>query len=121
MFMILCVIDQPDKLNSVLDAWKAIGVTGVTIIESSGLHRQRSMPHIPMRYGFAESNTERGNITLYTVVEEEVTIQSCLSATEQVIGDLNNSNTGIFIAWPLSFAKGVSGKHPYEGKSGGGG
>ena len=119
MFMILCVIDQPDKLNSVLDAWKAIGVTGVTIIESSGLHRQRSQPRIPMRYGLGEAETERGNITLYTVVEEEATIQSCLSATEKVVGDLNDSNTGIFVAWPLSFAKGVSGKRPF-GKDRGG-
>jgi len=35
-------------------------------------------------------------------------IEACLQATESVVGELSNPNTGIFAAWPISFAKGGS-------------
>jgi len=110
MFLILCVIDQPDHLNAVLQAWQQNGIRGVTILESTGLHRLSEQPHVPMRYAFGNISAERGNFTLFTVVETEATIQRCLELTEAVVGDFNGPNTGIFIAWPLGFAKGVTGK-----------
>lgn len=111
MFIILCVIDQPDHLNDVLQAWQKHGITGVTMLESTGLHRLSQQLPVPMRYAFGSASSERGNITLFTVVENEEAIQSCLAITERVVGDFSQPNTGIFIAWPLGFAKGVTGKH----------
>ncbi|MBW7846390.1 MAG: hypothetical protein H3C45_12315 [Bacteroidia bacterium] len=60
-----------------------------------------------MRYAIGGSSTERGNMTVFTVVENEETIQLCLKITEAIVGDFNEPNTGIFLAWPLGFAKGV--------------
>lgn len=114
MFMILCVIDQTDHLKAVLQAWQQNGITGVTILESTGLHRLIAQTHIPMRYAFGATSSERGNITLFTIVDKEETIQHCLEVTESIIGDFNGPNTGIFIAWPLGFAKGVNGKQPHQ-------
>lgn len=108
MFMILCVIDQIDHVNAVLKSWKGIGVTGVTILESTGLHRVIQQAPVPMRYAFGSPSAERGNVTLLTVVENEEKVQNCMEATESVIGDFSEPNTGIFIAWPLAFAKGVT-------------
>ena len=114
MYMIVCVIDQPEHLNPILTAWRENGISGVTIIESTGLHRLTEQPHIPMRYAFGSVNAERGNITLFTVVEKEETIRQCLELTEAVVGDFSNPNTGIFISWPLGFTKGVTGKQPHS-------
>ena len=110
MYMILCVIDQPDQLDALLAAWHKNGISGVTIVESTGLHRLIEQRRIPMRYAIGGTETERGNVTVYTVVEDEAMIQRCLEVAESVIGDFNGPNTGIFTAWPLSFAKGVTGK-----------
>ncbi len=110
MFMILCVVDEPGMRDKVLKAWYKNGIKGITIIESTGIHRLGDHLSIPMRYTFRGADAERGNNTLLTVVENEETIQRCLEITESVIGDFNDPNTGIFIAWPLSFAKGVVGK-----------
>jgi hypothetical protein len=118
MYMILCVIDQPDRLNRVLQAWHDIGIRGVTILESTGLHRLRKLHRIPMRYAVPEAGEERGNFTIFTIVEQEATIQSCLNATESVVGDFDEPDTGIFIALPLSFSKGVTGKGFTAGKGG---
>lgn len=111
MYIILCVIDQPERLRPLLHAWKQNNITGVTIMESTGMHRLSEHTHVPMRYLFGSSAPERGNITLFTVVEDEETIQRCLEVTESIIGNFNEPNTGIFISWPLSFAKGVITKH----------
>jgi len=108
MFMILCVVDDPHKVNDVMKAWQAVGVPGVTVFESTGLHRIQKAPHIPMRFLIGGMESERGNLTLLTVVEDEAMIQRCLEAAESVIGDLNSSNSGIFTAWPLTFAKGAA-------------
>jgi len=111
MFMILCVIDQPEHLNRILQAWRENGIAGVTILESTGLHRLSQQMPVPMRYAFGHASAERGNITLFTLVEQEGTIQHCLKITEGIVGDFNEPNTGIFVSWPVGFCKGVNSKH----------
>jgi hypothetical protein len=108
MFIILCVIDQPDHLKSVLQAWRQEGISGVTVYESTGLHRVSRQAHIPMRYAFGSADVEDGNITLMAVVENEEIILRCLKATETVVGDFSGPNTGIFVSWPVGFSKGVN-------------
>ena len=114
MIMILCVIDQPDRLDEVLKAWEAAGISGVTLLESSGLHRYNQTPHIPMRYFFGESDVERRNVTLFTVVEQEELVRRCLAITEGIIGDFDQPETGIFLSWPLGITKGVPTKPPFS-------
>lgn len=111
MFMVFFVLDDPDQLNAVLDAWKNVGVAGVTIIESTGLNRVQHH-FIPMRYVSAVTSRERNNLTLMAIVTSEAQVQACLAAAEEVTGDLDNPNTGILAAWPLSIVKGLP---PSEG------
>lgn len=108
MFVVMCVIDQPEDLKPVLKIWQQNGIRGVTIIESTGLHRFSRQPHIPMRYAYSGGTSEWGNYTLLTVVESEEDIQRCLRLAEEVVGDFNGPNTGIFVSWPVGFAKGVA-------------
>jgi len=107
MFMIMLVLDDNAKLDPVLEAWAKLGVSGVTILESSGLHRKRRK-HIPMRYLYGDKSLEEcGNSTLFVLVKQEALIQQCLAAAEKVIGSLDEPNTGVFAAWPLTFSKGI--------------
>lgn len=110
MFMVMYVLDNPDKLDAILDAWEAVGVSGVTIIESSGIfRRQTKHRRIPMRFDFEQlvERAERGNYTLFTLVENEAMVEQCVSAVEDVVGDLSTPNTGILAAWPLSMVRGL--------------
>ena len=107
MFMIMFVLDDPTVLDQILDAWTDIGLSGATIIESTGLHRRR-LKLIPMRYTYGNTLLEeKGNTTLLLIVENEGKIQACLQAIEKIVGDLDKPNTGVFSAWPLSFTKGI--------------
>ena len=106
MYMILFVLDNPERLMEVLEAWENAGVRGVTILESTGLQRMKRK-HLPMRF-LADFYTpqEESHLTLLAVVEDEELIHACLAATETLIGDLCSADTGIFTAWPLQLVKG---------------
>jgi hypothetical protein len=107
MFMIFFVLDDPDRLDEVLDAWEKAGMSGVTIIESTGIHRLKRQV-TPMRYVFQRSSiVEDGHYTLMAIVTDQAVVQACLQATESLIGDLSQPNTGVFAAWPLITVKGV--------------
>jgi hypothetical protein len=105
MYMIFFVLDDPSLLNKILAGWEAAGIGGATIVESSGLHRRTK--HLPMRYSFDSGMEEEGHLTLFAIVPDEDRVQACLAATEVVTGNLDDPNTGVFAAWPLSSVKGV--------------
>ena len=105
MFMVMLVLDDPHQLDAVLESWAEHGVTGATIVESTGLHRRRK--HIPMRYAYAESLVETGNATLFVAVKDEDMVKACLAAAEDIVGDLSGPNTGVLMAWPIAIAKGI--------------
>lgn len=110
MYMVMLVLDDPNRLDEVLVVWNAIGVQGVTIAETTGAYRRlRSQAHVPARYalgGLAAGDGE-SNCTLWTIVPDEDTARRCLSAAEGVVGDLDGPDTGVLAAWPLAFSKGV--------------
>lgn len=61
-----------------------------------------------MRYAYGDSSLEEtGNLTLWSVVEDEQKARDCLESVERIVGDLDQPNTGIFSAWPLTITKGV--------------
>lgn len=106
MYMVMFVLNDPDRLNEILEAWERAEIRGATIIESTGLHRQRRK-FIPMRYVSPIFIDEESHLTLITLVKNDDMIQACLKATESVVGNLDSPNTGIFTAWPVAFIKGL--------------
>lgn len=108
MFMLMFVLDDPGLLDDLLEAWEKVGVRGATIVESTGIHRRRKKT-LPMRYVFQPiGDVEENHCTLFVIVENEGVIKACLKATEQLVGDLNEPNSGVFAAWPLCVVKGIS-------------
>lgn len=110
MHMIMLVIDDPDFLDEVIKAWRSAGVTGATILESMGAYR-RETGHIRGRYLFGmpalAETVGRAQYTLFAIVPDQRTAELTLQATEEVMGDLTQPDTGVFAAWELSLAKGV--------------
>ena len=111
MYMAMLVLDDPDRLHQVLNAWEKAGITGVTIFETTGLHRVKHR-FIPMRFVTPVLEREECHVTLMAMVPDEGAVQACLSEAEGVIGDLAEPNTGVFCAWPLSVVKGTTKLQP---------
>lgn len=113
MKMIMFVLNDPGLLDDVLDAWYGAGVTGITVVESTGVHRRRAH-RIGARYPFghsrlADGTTYEGHYTLYAAVRDEDVVRRCLDLAEEIVGDLDRPDTGIFVSWDLSLAKGLPG------------
>ncbi len=106
MYMIFCVIDDPNLLDQVLGAWYEIGVKGATIAETTGI-RRKFQQHVPMRYLHGTQQLEEGNCTLFAIVEDEGMVQRSLAAAEQIVGDFDLPNTGVFASWQVNLVKGV--------------
>jgi hypothetical protein len=118
MYMIVFVLDDPNQLDPVLEAWQAAGVAGITIIESTGVHRRQAhRPGAPFVLTFHRllGSEEESHYTLFAIVEGEEVAQRCLAATEKIVGDLDEPNTGVLAAWPLALAKGVAKPEPDQG------
>lgn len=110
MHMVWCVLNDPQKLDAVLDAWDAAGITGATILESTGHHtRKVKRTRLHFRYVFEGQggDCEDCNVTLFAIVQDEDVVRKCIEATESVVGDLSGPNTGVIAAWPLSAVKGL--------------
>lgn len=113
MYMVLFVLDDSDHLDAVLEALNEGGVSGVTILDSTGSYRHLTK-RIPLMYTFSDnSSIQKGNTTVFTIVPDEETVNICLQKIEGVVGDLDNPNTGVFSAWPLTHTKGI----PFARKS----
>lgn len=110
MYMIFYVLNDPQKLDALLDAWDAAGISGATIVESTGRQRRKAKAHIPMRFSFGFGGSECVDCyhyTLFAIVEDERLLQKCIEATESVVGDLGQPDTGILAAWPLATVRGI--------------
>jgi hypothetical protein len=111
MQMIMFVLDDPNHLDAILDAWHAVGVSGVTIVESIGSYRRRQARRVHGRYLFGLPGltecTEQCQYILFAIVPDSRTVARCLDVAEEVVGDLSEPNTGVLAAWELALAKGV--------------
>jgi len=111
--MVVFVLDDPNRCQDILDAWEATGVVGVTILESSGLGRVRQagmrddLPLMPSLGDLLKSQETRHR-TLFTIVDSEEQIDAILEATQAVVGDLEQENTGLLFVLPVSRVHGRS-------------
>lgn len=108
MYMIFFVLHDPSRLKEVLNAWHETGVSGVTILPSTGLKRlsettvlRDDLPLIPSLEDLLE-HEESLNRTLFTIVPNDEMVDKVLNATQELIGDLNLPNTGILAVIPLA-------------------
>lgn len=111
MYMVMFVIDDPNRLDEVLNAWEKAGISGATIIESTGINRRRRArlvgTSVMAGINRLMSSDEESHYTLFAIVPDEAYVAKCLAAVESVVGDLDRGNTGVLAAWPLSVVKGV--------------
>jgi len=101
-------------LDAVLQAWEDAGVSGVTILASTGLARYRDkpalrddLPLIPSLEDILE-NYHATNRTLFTIVKSQEMVDLVVEATEKIVGDLDAPNTGILVVLPVVQAYGLN-------------
>lgn len=112
MYLILFVLDNPDKLEELLDAWEEAGTGGATVLVSSGMHRMLNhgfRDDIPLMPGLDDfyKRVEDYHRTLFTIVKNDEMLNKIVGATQEVVGDLNKPNTGILVVLPTTQVYGL--------------
>lgn len=113
MYLILMVLNDPDRLEDLLIAWEEQGVQGATVLFSTGLGRihqlegwRDDMPLIPSLRDFYEV-PENMNRTIFTAVNDEAQVDAVVAATQKIVGELNDESTGMLLVVPLARAYGA--------------
>jgi hypothetical protein len=116
--LIVLVLNDPDKTEDILTAWLVVGISGVTILDSSGLSHQMSqhrlrddLPLFPSLEDLLRSREEHHR-TLYAVVPDGFDVEALAAATEKITGDFDEPNTGILFTVPVTRAWGLHRKQP---------
>jgi len=111
--LILFVLHDPEKLESLLAAWEEAGVSGVTVLQSTGMGRIRQnqalredMPMMPSLEDFFPSPEDSGR-TIFSIVRDQATVEKVVAATVRVVGELNQPNTGLLIVLPTDAVYGL--------------
>jgi nitrogen regulatory protein PII len=101
------ILNEAEKLGDVLDAWEAAGVSGVTVLHSTGLGRYRQemglRDDLPLMPGLDDlfEHEELFSRTLFSVVEDETFAEQLVRVTKQVVGDLDRPGVGLLVVMPV--------------------
>jgi hypothetical protein len=113
MFFVLFIMHNPDLLEELIAAWEKIGVQRATVLFSTGMRRLRQqeglrddIPLMPSLEDFYEMS-QTFSRTIFTTAKDESMIDKILAATQDVVGDLSNHETGVFLVLPVLRAHGL--------------
>lgn len=113
MYMVLFVLNDPDHLDDVLDAWEKAGVGGITVLPSTGLGRLRQKEglrdDVPLMPGVENFYHHQSDIshTLFTLVDGEALVKKLVEVTEALVGSLDEPGNGILAVLPTLSVHGL--------------
>lgn len=104
--LLVLVLDDVEQCPSILDAWNKAGVTGITILESTGQARLRramrdDLPLMPSLRDLL-AGSEMHHRTLVSVVGDDEVLERAIAATQETIGDLESHDTGVLFVVPVT-------------------
>lgn len=111
-YLVVLIVDDPENCPAILEAWEKAGVQGVTILESTGLGRYRragmrdDLPLMPSLRDLFEAK-EIHHRTLFSVVEDESIVDEMIILVKEVIGDLEEGDTGFLFVVPVTRVYGL--------------
>lgn len=112
--MVLLIVYDIEQCPDVLDAWDALNVPGITILESTGLGTIREAgirDDLPLMPSLADlfRSKERRHRSIFTVVEGEEMVDKLVEKTQEILGSLEEPRNGVIFVLPVSRVEGLRG------------
>lgn len=111
--LVVLVMQELEKASQVIKAWEKAGVSGITIVESTGIGRERAerayrddLPIMPSLTQLLQTREEEHR-TIFTVVDNDALVGRLVEVTQEITGDLDGPNKGILFVMPVTRAVGV--------------
>lgn len=102
--LLMAVLNDPNHVWEVLDAWQEMGIGDATIMDSTGLYRARrlrdDLPLFPSVHDLLES-AEDHHRTIWSVVDDSLDLEAVVAATERILGALDQPHSGLIVALPV--------------------
>ncbi|HHX74556.1 MAG TPA: hypothetical protein GX699_06605 [Firmicutes bacterium] len=109
MELLVLVLNQPEHLDAILEGFLQAGLSGATVLESTGMGRTLC-DKVPVFGGLR--NLIRGcrpdNVTVFTVIGSVEKRQKAVKVIEDILGDLDRPNTGLYFTVPVSMVRGLA-------------
>jgi nitrogen regulatory protein PII len=104
MELLVCVINQEEKLEEILSGFLDLGVTGATVIKSEGMGRvlANGVPQTLM------SRSRPQNVTIFSVIESKRTLEAAIDMVQAICGDFGGPSTGIVFTVPVERVIGLA-------------
>lgn len=114
MQLLICVINQENKLDDILSGFLELGITGATVINSEGMGRVLSHD-IPIFAGLQTliSRARPQNQTIFSVMDDEK-IDGAIALLQEICG-LGEAATGIVFTIPVGRVVGLAPELGQEG------
>ena len=111
MFLLVVVLDQVEQLPDILKNLIRTGVSGATVIESTGMGRllaewKIDVPLLQLIQTILEDKSQN-NTTLFTVIQNQNLLEEAIAAIKEITGNLNEHGKGIIFAIPVTHAEGI--------------
>lgn len=112
MKLLVLVLNKINKLEDLLKEFIRIGITGATIIDSTGMARvlHDDLDNIPLFGSIRMLINEKYpfNKTILVVLEEEQ-LKPTVECIKKTVGDFSKPDVGILFALPIDYVEGFKG------------
>ncbi len=108
MKLVVIILSEEDRLQSLLKGFVKFGIRGATILSSKGMARALEDND---EYTFLGSikaflDPEQTGKTVITVVRDEQ-VELVSNIISKTVGDLNEPDTGIMFTIPIDYVEGI--------------
>lgn len=112
MNALFIVLNKPNYLEDLLEKFIEIGVKGATILDSQGMgfamnHGGHGNEPFFGKIRSIIDNSRPYNKTVFTVIEDEETLQRAVRAAKEVFGDVYEPGIGMMFTMPVNNVYGM--------------
>jgi nitrogen regulatory protein PII len=109
MTLLVCICNQPDKLDEILEGFVEVGVTGATVLDTVGMGQILST-EVPIFAGFQSlfRGASTGNKTVFSVIDEPSKVREALDIIDEIFGGLDKPGSGIVFTIPIENVRGLA-------------
>ena len=110
MKLLITVLNEPEKLNKVLENLEKNNIYGWTILESKGMANELLRNEEFAFFGMLRKCVKKehaSNTTLIIALKDEK-VEIAIKAIEEIAGDFDEPDTGVLMVLPIEYIKGIS-------------
>ncbi len=116
--LLVVILNDPDLLPDLFEAWRRIGVPGATLLHSLGGYRVRTWLD-KMGLGGLSRLFEKEEIRqrlLLSLIDDEDLLNLAIAEADEVVGGFDRPDSGMLFVVPVSRALGLKKWHKPEGE-----